>query len=161
MHKSFYSLKNGIIGTDIFFSSENIIKKLNIETIEDGIQTALEVYGGNDLSIHDVNPLGTGVIYNFSYYKNTDWIKQDTVDAITKWENLVKSKTTTYQNLITQLRALNKQLVTLKANLTDIQTEYDSVENVLSARAEMKYDTTEQAKQLETIRIRLNAKKQK
>ena len=156
---SFYSLENGIIGTDIFFSFENVVKKLNIETVEDGIQTALEVYGGNDLSIHDVNPLGTGVIYNFSYYKNTDWIKQDTVDAITKWENLVKSKTTTYQNLITQLRALNKQLVTLKANLTDIQTEYDSVENVLSARAEMKYDTTEQAKQLETIRVRLNAKK--
>ena len=156
---SFYSLENGLIETDIFFSFENIVKKIDIETVEDGIQTALDVYGGNDLSIHDVNPLGTGVIYNFGYYKNTDWIKQDTVNAITRWEELVKAKTPTYQNLITQLRALNKQLVTLKANLTDIQTEYDSVENVLSARAEMKYNTTEQARQLNEIRGRLNAKK--
>ena len=156
---SFYSLKNGLIETDIFFSFENIVKKIDIETVEDGIQTALEVYGGSDLSIHDVNPLGAGVIYNFGYYKNTDWIKQDTVNAITRWEELVKAKTPTYQNLITQLRALNKQLVTLKANLTDIQTEYDSVENVLSARAEMKYNTTEQARQLNEIRGRLNAKK--
>ena len=156
---SFYSLKNGLIGTDIFFSFDNIVKSINVETVEDGVQTALEVYGANELSIHDVNPLGTSVIYNFAYYKNTNWIKQDTVDAITRWENLVNTKNTTYQNLITQLRSLNKQLVTLKANLTDIQTEYDSVENILSARAEMKYDTTTQANQLNSIRTRLNAKK--
>ena len=144
-----YAIKNGISKTDIYCSFENIVKSLNVQTIEDGIQTALEVYGANELTIHDVNPLGTNVIYNFSYYKNTKWIKQETVDAITKWENLVVSKTNEYKEYISQIRKYNEQLIKQKAELKDLQTEYSSIEGVLSARAEQKLDTSEQARLLQ------------
>ena len=54
--------------TDVYLSSRNLMKELNITENADNITTALTVYGDGDLSIRTVNPLGTATIYDFSYY---------------------------------------------------------------------------------------------
>lgn len=142
---SIYTIENGVIETDIYLSFFNLAKKFETETVEDGIKTAIEVYGANNLGIHDVNPLGTSVLYNYSYYKNTDWIKEDTVNAITKWENLITKYTPTYKDCIEQIKNNNNLLVTLKSQLKQLEEEKATIEILLAARAEQRLDTASQS----------------
>lgn len=72
--------------TNIYLSHENLIVSSEFSEISDEIATCLHCYGQGDLDIREVNPLGTSTIYNFSYYKNIDWMSQNLIDKITKWE---------------------------------------------------------------------------
>ena len=65
-----YSPNDIVKPTDIFVSYDNLIKELDVEENSDGIITCMSCYGGGNLSIADVNPLGSSIIYNFDYFKN-------------------------------------------------------------------------------------------
>ena len=78
--------------TDICLSTEDVLQGLTLRTKSDEIKTALLVKGGNGLDILSVNPLGTNLIYNFSYYATEALIEkvknwQAHVDALTSSEN--------------------------------------------------------------------------
>ena len=60
--------------TDICLSTEDVLQGLTLRTKSDEIKTALLVKGGNGLDILSVNPLGTNLIYNFSYYATEEWM---------------------------------------------------------------------------------------
>jgi hypothetical protein len=108
--------------SDIFLSFDNVIKSSTFSEKSDEIVTCLSVYGGGDLNIRAVNPLGTDKIYDFSYYKTTSWMSQALINAITAWENLVLSNQAGYSNLLTLLRGYNSELITLQSGLSTFQT---------------------------------------
>lgn len=54
-----------------------------------GVITCMEVFGDKGLSIQDVNPLRSNYIYNFDYFKRTNWMYQEIINAIDAWENAV------------------------------------------------------------------------
>ena len=66
-----YTVEGATNNTDIFMSFDNLLEEVNISEISDELVTALNVYGGGDLSINQVNPLGNDVLYDFSYFKST------------------------------------------------------------------------------------------
>lgn len=53
--------------TDVVLRWNNLLKNVKIEETDDGIVTALSVYGAGDFSIDTINPWGT-TLYDFSYY---------------------------------------------------------------------------------------------
>ncbi len=122
------AVQNATSTSDIFLSFDNIIKTASFSEKSDEIITCLSVYGGGDLNIRAVNPLGTDKIYDFSYYKNTSWMSQSLVDAITTWENLVLSYQTPYANQLTLLRGYNLELILKNSELDALVTAHDVLE---------------------------------
>lgn len=131
---SVHSVKNAIKKTDIYVGFDNLLKSIDIKQSSDQIVTALEVYGGDGLSIHGVNPLGTGVIYNYSHYKNTSWLSQSTIDSLTRWENKVVSNQSQYGTLLSTQKTLSQQLITLKSELYDLESKVKGFNEVIGAR---------------------------
>lgn len=131
-----YSLSSLTKKTDIFLSFDNLLHSVEVEEMSDEIVTALNVYGGGDLSIHRVNPLGTATIYNFDYYKNTNWMSQSLINALNNWENKIASNQSTYARLLTNRSDYNAQLLTLQSELEELNAEYLALEGVQKARVE-------------------------
>jgi hypothetical protein len=130
------SIGSIILDTDIYLSYENLLKNIDIDTITDGLCTALNVYGGGDLDIHLVNPLGTNTIYNFSYYMITEWMSQSLIDALTVWDVKVAAAQLDYANELTYLITASENLITQQSELVELQTQLTALEQILSAEAQ-------------------------
>lgn len=133
---SAYTLQNLIKNTDIILSYNNLIQNIDISEKSDEIVTALSVYGGNNLGISAVNPLGSNTIYDYSYFATTEWMNQDLIDAIKAWEAAITAKQPQYATLLTQYKDKNNELVTAKSDLADLKTERDTIEGVVKVMIE-------------------------
>jgi hypothetical protein len=132
-----------ITPTIIFLSFENLLKNTQYKEITNEISTAFYCYGGNNLTIRDVNPLGTNVIYNFTYYKTTDWMSQSLINAINAWETKVNSYISIYDDYLFYLAAYNSQLLDQQSSLVQWQTNLSADQQVRAVRIAGGLDTTE------------------
>lgn len=130
-------VENATTTTDIFISKENLIESVELEEISSEIVTAMSVFGGNDLNIRAVNPLGGNYIYNFDYYKNIDWMSQDLIDALNAWDSLIATNQPIYAGILTDLFVANGNLLVLQGQLADLQSEYLALEGVQKSLIEL------------------------
>ncbi len=137
--------------TDVFISFNNLIKQAKFKEITEEIVTVMSVYGGGDLDIRAVNPLGTDKIYNFSYYTTLEWMTQDLINAVTNWNNKINNNQVNYSNLLTQLRNQYDQLSVLQATLS---TQNDE----LAALIEVKKVQVQGSQSLTSINSQIAAK---
>lgn len=126
--------------TDVFISVDNLIKNAEFSERSDEITTCLSVYGGNNLSIRGVNPLGTDRIYNFDYYATSAWMSSGLISAISAWKALMTSKQALYTTTLSTLKAENAALLTLEAGLANLQAEYTALETQQKVRIEQGLD---------------------
>jgi hypothetical protein len=152
-----YSTTTATTDTDIFMSFNNLIEKIKINEVTQEFCTALNVKGGGDLSINQVNPLGSDSIYNFLYYKSTVWMSQGLIDAIDAWEALILANQPTYADLLTQLQSYNATLVTQNSELVDLQSEYKAFEQVYIARVAQGLETSDVKAQMDAKQVEINA----
>ncbi|MDD4157194.1 MAG: hypothetical protein PHY08_11535 [Candidatus Cloacimonetes bacterium] len=155
---SAHTVPNATTNSDIYLSYDNLIKSTEIKEITDELITCLTVTGGGDLSINSVNPLGTNKIYNFSYYKNSNWMSAGLISSLTAWENKITTNQATYADLLTSLQDYNEDLITLQAELVTLQGEYTALENVKLARIEQGLDLTDINNQLAAKQAQINTK---
>ena len=148
---SAYTVSGATSDTDIYMSFDNLLEEVNITEIADELVTALNVYGGGDLSINQVNPLGCDSVYDFSYFKSTAWMTQELLTDIENWEIVVDSYQSGYATLLTNLSDYNETLITEQASLVDLQGELAALEAVKSAQIQQGLDLT-------TINISITAK---
>ena len=89
-------IKNLEYDSGAFISLDNATRSITINEYADELSTALNCYGGTDLDIHRVNPLGTNTIYNFDYYINdtvNNWMGDGLKYKLKKWnEKLINSE---------------------------------------------------------------------
>lgn len=133
---SAYTLENVTKKTDIVLSYNNLIKSIDVNEKTDNLVTALNVYGGNDLSIYSVNPLGTSTIYNFDFYKTTNWMTENLLTALNNWEEKISQNKEAYSSYLVDLKDKNVLLTTAQSDLSDLQAEYDSIEGVIKVMIE-------------------------
>ena len=67
-----YDQNNYVRRTNIHITEDDLVNTLAIQEDANDIYTAINVLGGDNITIAAVNPLGTNTIYDFSYY--TDWM---------------------------------------------------------------------------------------
>lgn len=127
---------NATTSTDIYLSYENLIKSSEFSELSDEIVTALSVYGGNDLDIRAVNPTGSNYIYNFNYYKTTEWMTQGLITNINAWEAKIAANQANYALFLSTLRQYNADLGLLETNLSIYQSEYATLEIALKVAIE-------------------------
>ena len=128
--------------TNIYLSFENLIKTIDYAEKTDELCTALHCYGGNGLDIHYVNPLGSNVIYDFSYFKTTEWMSQGLIDALTAWETLVAYYQPIYANLLTQEANYTIQINTIAADLSSLFSQLGSMYSIRNAKLQQGLDTS-------------------
>jgi len=130
------SYENATSQTDIFFSFDNLIDNASVSEKTDEITTCLSVYGGGTLNIRGVNPLGTDKIYDFSYYSNTDWMSAGLVLALQNWNALLDIQQPIYADNLTLLKTYNQEIIVLRSTLTQLNSDYLSLEGVKKLRVQ-------------------------
>ena len=144
--KTISAIKNTIptvADTEIFLSFDNLLKTIEYKEITEELCTALHCYGGGNLDIHYVNPLGGNVIYNFSYFETRDWMSQGLIDALKVWEAMVKSKQADYADLLTQAITYDNATLQDAADLSELYDTLGADYAVRDVRVEQQLDTTE------------------
>ena len=127
------TLANVTTTTDIYVSYDNVIRSITVEEATDNLATALAVLGGGGLSINRVNPLGTSVMYDFTYFKDTDWMSQTLINAITDWEALITTNQGAYATLLATLMDTYEEKYALEAELAELVAEEGALEVELAA----------------------------
>lgn len=140
-----YSPNDIVKPTDIFVSYDNLIKELDVEENSDGIITCMSCYGGGNLSIADVNPLGSSIIYNFDYFKNQ--MSSSLVNALNRWENLFNQNQPAYKEYLVTLQSQNAELIKLNGEKVDLEGELAAAKEVQAAKIQqgITNDTSYQA----------------
>lgn len=129
--------------TDIYLSFDNLIKRTDYTEITSEISTCLYVYGGNDLDIRDVNPLGTNTIYDFTYYKSGSWMSVGLVDALTAWQTKYNLYQPTYIATLAEMAQYQSDLLAQSSISASMVGELAVLQEVRAARIEQELDTTE------------------
>ena len=130
------AIENITDGTDVYISHDNLIQESTFSEIADELTTALYVYGGGDLDIRTVNPLGTNVIYNFSYYMTVDWMTQGLITALDAWDAAILGNQALYANYLSDLKTDLGEKVVLGGELVTLNSEYIALDGVLKAKVE-------------------------
>lgn len=146
--------------TDICLSTEDVLKSLTLRTKSDEIKTALTVKGGNKLDILSVNPLGTNMIYNFSYYLTNEWMDDALIAKVKKWQEDVASfangvfpqKRAEIDAIQSRKADKEGEITRLKRDLTNLQTQQSAI---ISEAAEQK----QKNENLASVRTKINAAK--
>ncbi|GIU69803.1 MAG: hypothetical protein KatS3mg002_1039 [Candidatus Woesearchaeota archaeon] len=150
------SSQKQITETDIFLSFENLIKSKSSVQVSEEITTCMYCYGGGDLDIRGVNPLGTNAIYNFTYYKNTNWMSPNLISLIDAWEAKVNSYIPVYSVHVTNLNIKQNELLVLKAELEEYLANKTALEQVRAVRLQQGLDTTDVDAQILSITNTIN-----
>lgn len=152
-----YYLPNYLKKTDIFLTYDNLLE--NVEIVEEAEQicTSLKVYG-SEIDIRAVNPTGQDAIYDFSYYMNTDWMQQELIDALNSWISKCEQYEEQYKEILLNIKNNNIALVTKEQELVELQTEWDSLEGVMSVRVQAGQSISDIKRQMDAKQAEIDTK---
>ena len=155
-----YSVKNAVSDTSIYLSFDNLIKQVTIEEMSEELVTALHCYGGGDLDIRTVNPLGTPIMYNFDYFLNSEdmWFSDSLKVAVQAWTAKIASLQPVYANYLANFRTKNQELLTLQAELSVLQNEYEALEAIQKARISAGQSYTDIYTQMQAKEVQIKSK---
>lgn len=94
---SVYDQANYVRQTNIHITKEDLINSLDITENADDLFTAVSVIGDDNVTISAINPLGTNVIYDFTYYLS--WMSDSLHTKVVAWQNAVEAERESYYNL--------------------------------------------------------------
>lgn len=117
----------------VYLSTENLIKKIEINENSEDIVTVLDVNGADGVNIRSVNPLGTNKIYNLDYFMTPDNVDEGLIERWNSWKTKYEEKQSKYFNLtmkqimlISRIEAKNAELADDKGKLE----EYEALNGV-------------------------------
>lgn len=117
----------------VYLSTENLIKKIEINENSEDIVTVLDVNGADGVNIRSVNPLGTNKIYNLDYFMTSDNVDEVLIERWNGWKTKYEEKQSKYFNLtmkqimfISRIEAKNAELADVKGKLK----EYEALNGV-------------------------------
>ena len=116
-----YDQNNYVKLTNIQISKEDVIKSLNITESSDDLYTALSVISDENVGIQAVNPLGTGVIYNFKYY--LDWMSDALRARVEEWTALIETSEQEYYELNLEYYNKKTEHSNKEADVDKLQTQ--------------------------------------
>ena len=104
--------------TGIVVAERNLLNSVDIQCDSDNIYTRLNVQGKDSLTFADIN-YGDTHIFNLDYYSNLDYMNQDLIDALERWQNARDSgrdayisDVTAYQSYLEQISEIDNKVPT-------------------------------------------------
>lgn len=149
----------------IYLDFDNLVESLGIEEKSDELVTAIRPYGSDELSIRDVNPIGTNWIYDLSYFIANGDIGEPLASKWVSWQRSILNRQAYYRG-VTALRASSTaRLTAAKADLADLKGELEALtaqQSVTIQASAMEVTADGKAYQqalLNDINSKINAKK--
>lgn len=152
---------NALFKTNIFLSTRNLIKKIELNEDTSNIFTAVNIYGDGDLSIASVNPLGTATLYDFTYYATESWMGKELADKVIAWQTEVDNAYIGFGTLLSSIKDLNSKKIIAEGSLKDLEAEKKSLEQKLNLIAVGKdgSSSAEVNSQIKAKEVEINNKK--
>lgn len=104
--------------TGIVVAERNLLNSVDVQCDSDNIYTRLNVQGKDSLTFADIN-YGDTHIFNLDYYSNLDYMNQDLIDALERWQNARDSgrdayisDVTAYQSYLEQISEIDNKVPT-------------------------------------------------
>lgn len=124
-----YATENVGIDTGLYISDSNYLTSFQKEEKFEDIVTQLNVYGKDNLSINNVNPLGTSYIEDFSFYMNNGYMTESLKSALNKYNTLLELHKDDFSNYLTQLTTLQSNVNTKEIEMTTLKEQLNVIEN--------------------------------
>ncbi|MCD3252465.1 phage tail protein [Clostridium botulinum] len=125
-----YSINNFCRNKGLYISKENYLKQIKKETINDEVITRLRVYGNKNLSIASVNPLGTEYIEDYSYYRNPKYMSYDLLDALDKYDQVLKNEYPKFYNYLQELKTFEEKVIEIGNQIVDLNMKKTQKEDI-------------------------------
>lgn len=150
----------------LYISDRNFINSLTQTINHDEIKTRLYLYGKDNISIQSINITGQPYIENFNFFKNTNYMTQDLIDALNTYDDYVVTKEGEYNGYLSQLETYNSTLSTKEIELRTLQTELKVIQSNLDVAiadnqptATLKNQETAKINQINTKQNEINTVK--
>lgn len=149
----------------IYLDFDNLVESLDIEEKSDELVTAIRPYGSDELSIRDVNPIGTNWIYDLSYFIASGDIGEPLASKWVSWQRSILNRQAYYRGLTALRASSTARLTAAKAALADLNGELETLtaqQSVTIQASAMEVTDAGKAYQqtlLDDINSKINAKK--
>ena len=111
----------------IYLDFDNLIESIGIEEKSDELVTAIRPYGADELSIRNVNPIGTNWIYDLSYFIANGDIREPLASKWVSWRRSILNRQEYYRGLSGLRASATARLIAARATLTDLKGELDTL----------------------------------
>lgn len=116
----------------IYLSYQNLVDAVNLEELTDDMVTKLHLYGSDDLSIREVNPIGTDYMVDLSYFiSNGDFDVIAEGSAVTLaekvkgWNADIKNNQAHYTNLVAARASRTAQKLSEEVTLSSLKSDLE------------------------------------
>lgn len=109
----------------IYLDFDNLIESVGVEELSEELATAIRPYGADGLDIREVNPIGTGWIYDLSYFITNGDIPEELVERYREWQYLIQSNRSYFEGLSALRASITARLLSERVKLTELQGELD------------------------------------
>lgn len=127
---SAHLIKNIEKPTDLMFTFDNINLESQFSEFDDEMITALDCYGGGELDIRRVNPLGGNIIYDFSHYitgQRNNWMPESLRSNIINWKNKIRNREVDYKSHSISLGNLVEKYIELEQLVKELKSSLDAL----------------------------------
>lgn len=155
----------------IYLNYENLVNDIKVTEDNENIATKLHLYGGDDLTIRDVNPIGGDYLVDLSFFLNNgdlDIVASDSTevlsDKVRAWRADVLSQQPYYTGLVALRSSATSEKLILESQLTELNGDLQTLtaqQNVYIQEYALEKTEAGQAskqKQLDTIYQQIVAK---
>lgn len=116
----------------VYLSYQNLVDAVDLEELTDDMVTQLHLYGSDDLSIRDVNPMGTDYLVDLSYFISNgdlDVVPEGSAvklaERVKSWDALIRSNQGYYTNLVAARASKTAQKLAEEVTLADLKSELE------------------------------------
>lgn len=148
------------LGVDrgLYISDENYIKSITEDIKHNEIKTRLFLYGRDNVSINKLNPTGTFYLDNFNFYKTTDYMSQELINALNNYDILLQSKQGEFEGYLSELKTLNDQLDTKETELFNLQIDLAIINDNIDTKIKNNQTYSDLNTQKENKQIEIDSK---
>lgn len=122
------------IGEDkgFYLSDRKFLRHINKKQDGNNIVTKLHIYGDSNISIEEINPLGTDFIEDLSYYRTDEYMEQDLLEAYDKYDQLLIKNQVIFEDLLKQLNKKECELSDLEKDLIHQKSKVGQAKDTLN-----------------------------
>ena len=105
--------------TRIMLNFMNLCQEIEVNYDDSSIITEYRIVGEEGIDIRNVNPTGSNVISNYSYFLNTKFMSQETIDCYNNFQQVYSENIDKYKDLLLKAKEVLDVIAELQQRLPD------------------------------------------
>lgn len=116
-----YDADKDITMLPIYLSYDNVLEETKVSELTDELITKLHVYGSDELSIVDVNPMGVDYLINLDHFINNGDIDPILAKKVQSWQNTIDANREYFSGLTALRASSTARMITIEASIVDLE----------------------------------------